>query len=64
MAFPARYASACSECGTRIHIGDPIVHSDDHDAYIHASCDSATPEQAETVCPKCFLSICDCGKDV
>jgi hypothetical protein len=40
---PARYESTCPECGARIHLGDPIRHDEDNDAWVHASCSSAGP---------------------
>ena len=45
---PARHESTCPECGTRIHLGDPIRHDEDHDDWVHASCSEAPH------------TICDC----
>jgi len=35
MSAPARHESTCPECGTRIHLGDPIRHDEDHDTSVH-----------------------------
>jgi len=56
---PARHESTCPECGTRIHLSDPIRYSDDHDDWVHASCSEA-PHQDREPCPTCWLTICDC----
>ncbi len=59
MSYPARHESTCPECGARIHLGDPIRHDEDHDAWVHASCSEA-PHQDREPCPTCWLTICDC----
>ena len=59
MSAPARHESTCPECRARIHLGDPIGYSDDHDAWVHASCAEA-PDQDREPCPTCWLTICDC----
>jgi hypothetical protein len=56
----ARYPSECEECGHRIEVGDLVTHRDGY--WVHA--DPCTrPLPAETVCPFCFLTSCDCGCD-
>lgn len=59
MTGPARYEWTCPECGARIHLGDPIGYSDDHNDWVHASCTEA-PHQNREPCPTCWLTTCDC----
>lgn len=48
-----------ADCGMRIHIGDEIVRSEEHDAFIHASCAPArSPYELgprETLCGEHWL---------
>ena len=63
MTFPARYPGTCVECGVRFHVGDPIRRADDDEGWVHASCDTRSPDRDETPCQRCWLTICDCDKD-
>lgn len=60
--FHARHSGRCPACGSTIHVDDLITYSDEHEAAVHVSCDDARPEKPETVCPRCFLTICDCER--
>ncbi|NUQ32236.1 MAG: hypothetical protein HOP99_05355 [Dermatophilaceae bacterium] len=63
MAFTARYPGDCADCGGPINVGDLIKQTDGE--YVHA--DNCTPDRlddTETVCPRCFLTTSDCGKDL
>lgn len=63
MGTPARYPSECPECGSRIRTGDLIARDDDDEDWVHVSCSDAAPTP-ERPCPHCFLTICDCDKDL
>lgn len=66
-AFPATYHGNCVECGSRISPGDLIVPDDEdaHGGWKHLQCDD-TPDTYDLpqVCGVCFLTVCDCGKDL
>jgi hypothetical protein len=55
--FLAQFESTCWECGGDILEGDPIKR-DKFGDWVHAE----HRDVIETVCPKCFLTSCDCDK--
>ena len=34
VTFPARYPGTCVECGTRVHVGDPMVAASHGHRYV------------------------------
>lgn len=59
--FRAHFDSTCGDCHQPIHAGDLLVKGP-HGWSIHSDC-WPEPEfkgAAETVCPRCFLTACDC----
>ena len=59
MAFAARYPGQCDGCEDPIKIGDDITMVGGR--AMHEECaPNAYAGKAETVCPKCFLTSCDC----
>lgn len=52
MALTAKFEGGfCpADCGFRIHIGDPIVKSEEHGGFIHAGC--ATPTDRHELGPR------------
>ena len=59
--FEARYNGQCAaECGSRIHVGDLVVFTDD--GLTHVDCaDHQKVERPVTVCNSCWLvQPCDC----
>jgi hypothetical protein len=63
--FPARYPGRCDACDLGFGTDEQVTYTDD-DQLVHASCVNVTPAAGatETTCPRCFLTSCDCGKDV
>lgn len=59
-AIVARYPADCEDCGGGIEVGDLITQRDGE--WVHASACTAS-QRAETVCPRCFMTACDCGRD-
>jgi hypothetical protein len=59
--FTARFGGRCGSCGEGIRVGDECDWVDD--SVVHAGCKGVTrPKGApETVCPRCFLTACDCA---
>lgn len=60
MTFTALWGGKCAACGHGIRVGDECTFADD--TLVHADCADSIPArgQSETVCPRCFLTSCDC----
>lgn len=63
MPYTAQFHSTCTECGSAIRVGDLIMRDEDDEAWVHVSCLVHTPDEPVKVCPRCFMTICDCGRD-
>ena len=61
--FLAQWGGRCGICEGAIRPGDWACYVDDE--LSHADCDEGTSirRAAETVCPECFLTSCDCGAE-
>ena len=54
----ARHEAPCPSCGTRIYEGDPIVHDDEADGWVHAGrCGSGgvLDEPKNPLCRSCWV---------
>ena len=60
--FPAQYHSRCERCDFAIHAGD-LVTRDAEFGWTHVDCTPAD-DDAATPCQTCWLTACDCGKDL
>jgi hypothetical protein len=60
--FEAMYEGWCPVCKERIEVGDRLIAQDE--GYVHyPRCQfqlRGYKGKPETVCPKCFLTSCDC----
>jgi hypothetical protein len=55
----ARYPGWCEDCESPIQVGDPVAQRGG--SWVHANC---TPRDDDREpCPRCWLTICDCGRD-
>lgn len=65
--FIAKWSSKCAECKGWITKGQEAMFTTDGDK-VHVDCTDVTPgafdlQKNETICPRCFLTACDCGGD-
>lgn len=61
----ARLNGSCVECGERIRVGQEITGAVDG-GWQHEDCGPNRLNEIgwpRPVCGKCFMTICDCGKD-
>lgn len=64
MAFRAAWPGRCGACDGAFLTGDLIAYSDEGSLAHEACLDVTSPAgKPETICPRCFLTACDCGKD-
>ena len=62
--FAAAYPGRCEACGLGFGGGEQVTYTD-QDQLVHEGCVDVTPPagKPETVCPRCFLTACDCGAE-
>jgi hypothetical protein len=62
MPFTAKYNGVCGACVERIHDGDLVQYTADHEL-VHVDCDTAIPvRRSAVVCPDCWTEK-PCGCD-
>ena len=62
--FTARFAGLCERCEKPITAGvSLVVHDTEWDGWVHDGCHEP-PDETARVCPICFMTTCDCGKDL
>ena len=62
-AFTAQYPGTCLDCEQRIEVGDLIRRDAGGDGFVHDHACSPDRVEDAQVCPRCWLTSCDCDRD-
>ena len=61
--FVVKWRTRCMACGEWIEVGETARYDADSNI-VDKYCADPPPERPAKVCPTCFMTTCDCGKEV